>query len=85
MDEVDLRYKDNIRDALQTGNVERLTTLIPGMSEERAKQCITEWKDNYLQTMQKIRNGEDTRKLDDASTNMLYSLLDEAHLSGYHK
>ena len=62
MDNVDLRYKDNIREALQFKDVSRLMELVPSLTEERACQCIDEWKLNYLETMSRIRNSQDTSK-----------------------
>jgi hypothetical protein len=35
--------------------------------------------------MQKIRNGQVTTDLDSEASQMLYDLLDEAKLSGYHR
>lgn len=85
MDNVDLRYKDSIREALQTGDSVRLVELVPGMDMSRAEECISKWKENYLETMQKIRNGQDTTDLDSEASQILYDLLDEAKLSGYHR
>ena len=85
MDEVDYRYKDSIREALQNGNVSRLMELVPALSEQDAQYYIEAWNKNYLETMQKIRNSQDTSDLDDAAHNMLFDLMDKANLSGYHK
>ena len=85
MDDVDYRYKDSIREALQTGNVDRLMELVPSLSEENAQNYIESWKLNYLETMQKIRNGQDTMDLDSQAHEMLFDLMDKSHLSGYHR
>ena len=85
MDTVDHKYKDSIREALQHSNVDRLMELVPTISEEDACYYITLWKKNYLETMEKIRNGQDTRNLDDETHNMLNELMNKSHLSGYHK
>lgn len=85
MDDVDYRYKDSIREALQTGNVDRLMELVPSLSEENARNYIESWKLNYLETMQKIRNGQDTMDLDSQAHEMLFDLMDKSHLSGYHR
>lgn len=82
MDEVDYRYKDSIREALQNGNVSRLIELVPSLSEEDAQKYISRWNENYLETMQKIRNSQDTTNLDNESHELLYDLMDRAHLSG---
>ena len=36
MDDVDYRYKDFIREALQSGNVDKLMELVPSLSEQDA-------------------------------------------------
>ena len=83
MDDVDYRYKDSIREALQSGNVDRLMELVPSLSEQDAEYYIRAWKQNYSETMQRIRNSQDTTDLDNATHEMLYTLMDKAHLSGY--
>ena len=85
MDEVDYRYKDSIREALQYGNISKLMQFVPSLSEEEAQRYIEEWKQNYLETMQKIRNSEDTTDLTARAHEMLFELMDKSHLSGYHR
>lgn len=85
MDNVDMRYKDSIREALQMQNISRLMELVPTLDEVRAKEVIEEWQSNYNQTMQMIRNNQDTTELDKQAVDMLYDLLDSAKLSGYHR
>ena len=85
MDDVDYRYKHSIREALQNGNIDKLMELIPSLSEQDAYYYAEAWKQNYLETMAKIRNSQDTRDLDDKSHEMLFDLMDKAHLSGYHR
>lgn len=85
MDDVDYRYKDSIREALQNGSVYKLMELVPSLSEQDAQYYILAWKQNYLETMQKIRNSQDTMDLDNAAHKMLFDLMDKAHLSGYHR
>ena len=85
MDEVDRRYKDSIRRALQQGDVSRLTELIPSLSSSEASNYIEKWQRNYLETMEKIRASKDTTDLEEAASDMLYSLLDKVNLSGYHR
>lgn len=85
MDEVDLRYKDSIREALQSKNVSRLIELVPSLDEQSAVAAIDKWQTNYNSIMEKIRAGQDTTDLSESSINLLYELLDKAHLSGYHR
>jgi len=85
MDAVDMKYKDNIREALQMQNISRLMELVPSLDEERAREIIDEWQSNYNLTMEMIRNSQDTTELDKQAVDMLYDLLDSAKLSGYHR
>lgn len=85
MDVVDMRYKDSIRESLQTQNVARLIELVPSLDEVSAKKIIDVWQSNYNLTMQMIRNNQDTTELDKQAVDMLYDLLDSANLSGYHR
>ena len=85
MDDVDYRYKDSIREALQNENMDKLMELVPSLSEQDAQYYIQTWKQNYLESMQKIRNGLDTTNLDNEQHEMLFYLIDKAQLSGYHR
>ena len=85
MDEVDWRYKGNIREALSSGNVNRLTELVPDLDETEAREIISRWQKNYQETMQLIRASQDTSKLDAETNEILDSLFERAHLSGYHR
>ena len=85
MDNVDYRYKDSIREALQDSDIDRLIELVPSLSEQEAQYYIDSWRLNYLETMQKIRNSQDTTDLDKESHELLFELLDKTHLSGYHR
>ncbi len=85
MDDVDYRYKDSIRESLQTENMDKLMELVPSLSEQDAQYYIQTWKQNYLEIMQKIRNGLDTTNLDNEQHEMLFNLIDKAQLSGYHR
>ena len=85
MDDVDYGYKDSIREALQNGNVARLMELVPSISEQDAQYYIETWKQNYLETMQKIRNNQDTTDLDNQTFEILFELMDKVHLSGFHR
>lgn len=85
MDEVDWRYKDNIREALNSGNVNRLTELVYDLDETEAREIISKWQKNYQMTMQMIRASQDTSKLDAETNEMLDSLFERANLSGYHR
>ncbi len=85
MDDVDRRYKDSIREALQSKNADKLMELVPSLTEEDAHYYIDSWTANYLETMARIRNSQDTRELDDQTHQMLWDLMDRANLSGYHR
>lgn len=85
MDQVDYRYKSSIREALQSGDVSRLMELVPGLSAGSAEDYIEQWKINYLETMQLIRDSRDTSHLDDAAHAIIDDLMDKANISGYHK
>ncbi len=85
MDDVDRRYKDSIREALQSRNADKLMELVPSLTEEDAHYYIDSWTANYLETMARIRNSQDTRELDDQTHQMLWDLMDRANLSGYHR
>ena len=84
MDNVDYRYKDSIREALDNGSVSKLTQLIPSLSEDEAVHYIEKWKLNALETMTKIRSGQDTSELSNSAHNMLYDLLEKANLSAQY-
>ena len=85
MDDVDRRYKDSIREALQFGNVSRLMELVHSLSEQDAQSYIDAWKENYIDTMYKIRHNQDTMDNDSRVHELLNDLLDKANLSGYHR
>ncbi len=85
MDDVDNRYKDSIRDALQSKNTDKLMELIPSLTEEDANYYIDSWTEKYLETMSRIRNGQDTQELDGQMHQMIWNLMDQVHLSGYHR
>ena len=85
MDEVDVRYRDDIMEALQVRNVGRLMELVPGMNYERANDCIDRWQENYGMMMAKTRLGEDTTELERESINMLEDLVEEANLQQNRK
>ena len=85
MDEVDYRYKDSINRALLSKDIDRLMELVPSLSYEEAVDYIDKYQRNYQETMEKIRASQDTMKLDNETHEMLFDLLDKAHLSGYHR
>ena len=85
MDEVDIRYRDSIREALQSQNADKLIQLVPSLTNEEAQYYIDSWTANYLETMTRIRRGQDTRDLDEQTYQLLGNLMDRAHLSRYHK
>ena len=85
MDEVDYKYKNSIREALQEGNVDRVMELVPELELEEAENYVNEWKENYEETMSNIRNSLDTMFLEEKTHKILNELMDRAHLSGYHK
>ena len=61
MDDVDRRYKDSIREALQSKNADKLMELVPSLTEEDAHYYIDSWTANYLETMARIRNSQDIK------------------------
>ena len=85
MDEVDYKYKNSIREALQEGNVDRVMELVRELELEEAENYVNEWKENYEETMSNIRNSLDTMFLEEKTHKILNELMDRAHLSGYHK
>ena len=85
MDEVDYKYKNSIREALQEGNVDRVMELVPELELEEAENYVNEWKENYEETMSNIRNSLDTMFLEEKTHKILNELMERAHLSGYHK
>lgn len=85
MDTVDYRYKDSIREALQSSDVSRLLELIPSMNQEEAQSYIDQWSRNYQDTMESIRAGLDTMFLDEKTHQILSTLMEKANLSGYHR
>ena len=85
MDEVDLEYKNEIMESLNEKDVNRLMSLIPDMEYERALECVDRWHENMGLQMASTRMGEDTTELESEALGMLYDLLDEAKLSGFHK
>ena len=85
MDEVDYKYKNSIREALQEGNVDRVMELVPELELEEAENYVNEWKENYEETMANIKNSLDTMFLEEKTHKILNELMERAHLSGYHK
>lgn len=85
MDTVDYRYKDSIREALQSGDVNRLLELIPSMNQEEAQSYIDQWSRNYQDIMESIRAGLDTMFLDEKTHQILSTLMEKANLSGHHR
>ncbi len=85
MDEVDYRYKDSIKEALQTGNINKLMELVPSIDEQEAQDYMKRWQQNYLDTMKKIRMGLDTSDLEKTSYEIANDLMNKASLSGYKR
>lgn len=82
MDEVDRRYFDNIRDALNSKNAEKLRSVCTSMSEEEAYAYVTKW--NYVTNnmMEKIRASIDTTKESEELSDILYDICEKYPLSG---
>lgn len=85
MDEVEIEYRHSIMQALQSASSEKLMELVPGMSVDRAKECINKWKENYNTIMSRIRSSIDTTEVENEQLQMLNDLLEEANLFGFHK
>ena len=85
MDDVDKRYKDSIRGALQSKDVSRLMELVPSIDEETARKYIEKWIYNYNETVEKTRSGFNTDFNVEKSWDIINELLDASHLSGYHR
>ena len=85
MDEVDYRYKDSIKEALQTGNINKLMELVPSIDEQEAQDYMKRWQQNYLDTMKKIRMGLDTSDLEKTSYEIANDIMNKAKLSGFKR
>ena len=85
MDEVDYRYKDSIKEALQTGDINKLMELVPSIDEQEAQDYIDRWQKNYLDTMKKIRMGLDTAEQEKTSYEITNDLINKASLSGFKR
>ena len=84
MDEVDKRYRDSIREALQSKDVDRLMQLVPSLGSSEAQDYIDRYDDLYLKTMAKIRLSKDTQDEIAEMYEILDGLLVKADLSGPH-
>ena len=82
MDEVDRRYFDNIRDALNSKNVDKLLSVCTSMSEEEAANYITKWNDISNNMMEKIRASIDTTEESQELYDILYGICEKYPLSG---
>lgn len=85
MNDVELRYKDDIRNALRTANVEELISLIPDISEGKAEECIKEYESLYLDLMDKKQNNLNVLDVTTKIDSLLKSLLNHGNSSEYRK
>ena len=58
-DEADRRYYDNIRDALNANNSDRLCELVPTLSKEEANDWITAYNEYSESIREKENAGSD--------------------------
>lgn len=81
MDNVDREYFNNIRDALNSKNAERLSSLTT-MSIGDAEEWIMEWGKITSEMMGKIRAGRDTEEETQELHDILFEICRKYSLSG---
>lgn len=84
MDEIDRAYRENIRDALNTNNIDRLSELLNG-NYEYASEKMARYRELNETMMRKIRNGLSTDSESAEAIEILDDCMRKANLSGYHK
>ncbi len=82
MDEVDRRYFDSIRGALDSKSVDKLLSVCTSMSEEEAHSYISSWNNISNDMMKKIKASIDTTKESEKLYDIIYEICKKYPLSG---
>ena len=85
MDEVDIAYKNQIIDALNSCNVVELTRLVPAIEEDEAEDYVSEYARLSREIIECIKAGLNTDTLTNRQHEMQKELMNKSHLSGVGK
>ena len=84
MDEVDFAYRENIREALDSKNVDRLAELVNG-DYDYAYDKMQRYQELSERIMGKVRAGTYTGEEAEEVVQIIDSCLCKANLSGYRR